>query len=236
MVNSRAIAAGIPVLQGGEDVNDWGENGVKPEATPTFILSIREAVLRVTALRIENTKLTQRLGARNHAMDMSRNLNRRLLGVIEEMGDAQIQAADAGPDDAEKVMLRARIKDLERLISEPQLAGMHAQARAQALDLPPVATGMLVGMFVQMLDETDTGSTSTNYLETRCMTPHHGELVVTVQRLQGKSPHALRKQAESDKAILVKHLEAHGIPLPAFPEIDPIPCPTPSVQPDTTAE
>lgn len=209
----------------GRSMLDWGDKGVKPEAMSGFLLAIGEATLRVNALLNEKNHLIKRLETRNQAMDMSGKLNRRLLGVIEEMGDAQLQAADAGPDHAEKVMLRARIKELERLMSEPVLAGMHAEARAQTLDLPPAAAGMLCGMFIQMLDAVDARITSTNYLETGCKTPHQGELVVTVQRLQGKSPHTLRKQAESDKAILVKMLEAHGISIPEFPEVEPQPYP-----------
>ncbi|MEP3668954.1 hypothetical protein [Roseibium sp.] len=57
----------------------------------------------------------------------------------------------------------------------------------------------------QMLEGYDDGPVA-NYTETRLTHPRMGELILTMQRLTGKSPHELRREAEAERDLLQERL------------------------------
>ena len=107
--------------------------------------------------------------------------------------------------------LESEVARLEGIIANPYLTGFQiGQGTGLELGMEGSGPQLLAGMFAGLL-EADRAA-APNYLELEFHTRHQGAILVHVQRRHGKSPHALRLQAEqrADKwqAIAEKLLAA----------------------------
>ena len=98
--------------------------------------------------------------------------------------------------------LEATVEQLEKVISNPMLAGIEI-GKETSLTLGMQGSGpqLLAGMFVGLMEEQ--GKNAPNYLELSFGTPK-GRILVTVTQPSGATPHGLRAQAEQR----VRELEA----------------------------
>ena len=90
--------------------------------------------------------------------------------------------------------LEAEIKRLEKIIKEPVLAGMELLKHEFTMTTGGVAPQILAGMLVDILDQNPDAE---NYVEVKFWNEKHGNIVVTVFRHRGKTPHELRMEAEA---------------------------------------
>jgi hypothetical protein len=104
---------------------------------------------------------------------------------------------------------------LYKALSEPLLTGV--EINNGSLDLwfekdqpgPKLLAGMFYGMFLEHPD-------AINYLETTLSCPE-GQIVVTVQRWDGKTPHELRLEAENELRKLKSQIAMYGEKLTGEP-------------------
>jgi hypothetical protein len=104
---------------------------------------------------------------------------------------------------------------LYKALSEPLLTGV--EINNGSLDLwfdkdqpgPKLLAGMFYGMFLEHPD-------AINYLETTLSCPE-GQIVVTVQRWDGKTPHELRLEAENELRKLKSQIAMYGKKLTGEP-------------------
>ena len=97
--------------------------------------------------------------------------------------------------DVEVERLDVEVERLKKILDNPYLAGVQI-GRETGIEVEMQGSGpqLLAGMFEGLLEKD--GANAQNYLELQFQTRHQGLILVHVQRLHGKSPHALRVQAE----------------------------------------
>lgn len=101
--------------------------------------------------------------------------------------------------------LEREIERLEKVISDPVLAGIEANEGGVNMMFKGAAPNILAGMFVGILDE---NTDAQNYITFKFFHERHGLILITVQRYSGKTPHELRKEAEAKLEEAEKKLEA----------------------------
>ena len=100
--------------------------------------------------------------------------------------------------------LEREIERLEKVISDPVLAGIEANEGGVNMMFKGAAPNILAGMFVGILDENPDAQ---NYITFKFFHERHGLILITVQRYNGKTPHELRKEAEAKLEEAEKKLE-----------------------------
>lgn len=101
--------------------------------------------------------------------------------------------------------LEREIERLEKVISDPVLAGIEANEGGVNMMFKGAAPNILAGMFVGILDENQDAQ---NYITFKFFHERHGLILITVQRYSGKTPHELRKDVEAKLEEAEKKLEA----------------------------
>ena len=91
--------------------------------------------------------------------------------------------------------LEGEVERLKKIIANPYLTGVQiGQETGLEVGMQGSGPQLLAGMFEGLLEKD--GANAPNYLGMEFHTRHQGAILVHVQRLSGKSPHALRMQAE----------------------------------------
>lgn len=96
--------------------------------------------------------------------------------------------------------LESEVARLKEIIANPYLVGVQiGKETGIEVELQGIGPQLLAGMFEGLLEKD--GANAPNYLELQFYTRHQGKILVHVQRLSGKSPHALRMQAEERATV-----------------------------------
>lgn len=102
--------------------------------------------------------------------------------------------------------LRAENDRLMQTISDPLLTGINIGNGSIDIGLEGAAPMLLAGMFLGMFEKYPDAK---NYIEVTLSSPK-GPVMVTVVRPGGKSPHALRREAEVALAASIRGAAAQG--------------------------
>ena len=98
-------------------------------------------------------------------------------------------------------MLRLENKRLVDLLADPFVSGMHFTAHGGLhIEAEAPAAALMAGMFIGMFEREPKAN---NYLECR-FSSTQGDILVTVVRPGGKTPHQLRIEAEARLAAYLK--------------------------------
>jgi hypothetical protein len=108
-------------------------------------------------------------------------------------------------------MLRLENKRLLDLLADPFISGLHYTAHGGLdVEAEAPAAALMAGMFMGMFERQPDAK---NYIECR-FSSKQGDILVTVTRPGGKTPHQLRREAEAKLAEYLKtpNLEFSGVP------------------------
>jgi hypothetical protein len=94
--------------------------------------------------------------------------------------------------------LREENELLVKTIAEPLLTGINIGNGTIDIGMQGVGPQLLAGMFIGMLDD----PRAKNYVECHLYSPKHGQIVVTVQRCSGQTPHQLLEAARKEISAL----------------------------------
>lgn len=96
---------------------------------------------------------------------------------------------------------------VQEAIGNPLLTGIHIGNGSMDIGMEGPGPQLLAGMFLGMFEKYPDAK---NYIEVH-MSSAKGNLIVTVRRAEGKSPDALKREAEQRVAALEKQLAALGV-------------------------
>lgn len=204
-------------------LSDWAALNLTTDQCNALNPAICEATRRVLDLVADKSALARQNAILLAALEKGRELNAHMLRTTEIFRDSMVGAfrsTEPTRTTGDRDELLARIALLEHHLTTPQLAGMESQLQGMLIEMKGPAVEFVAGMFLQMADQHVVEAASPlNYMETRVRAGHHGDLLVTVQRVEGASAHELRRRAETHVAVLTETLTQHGLPLPYLPSV-----------------
>lgn len=89
----------------------------------------------------------------------------------------------------------AEIERLLKIIADPTVFVDEVQSKGVSINIQHWAIKFFAASFAQTFNETK----AVNYIEMTLGHPDTGPLIVTLQKLVGKTPHELREQAEKER-------------------------------------